>query len=276
MIFIKWVANLLCIAITRTNLVKNSMKFFLQLTLIISFGSSEALAKKNNDTNNKYDYNTYNQHSTNCGVYDPYEAVNRKIFAFNAIVDTFLLRPIAKGYGRFTNDYTKNRVESFIENVSEPLSTINYTLQGDSDGIFKSFWRFTINSTFGLAGMFDVASKFGLNPPQQTLGNTLAHYGVGPGPYIVLPLYGGISARDASDPLISNNLLNPANYAFHKDFKLAVAGTKILHTRSKIMPFSDYVSKNSPDPYIAIREAIFNSREAKIIYPNGYRCPVVN
>ena len=92
----------------------------------------------------------------------------------------------------------------------------------------------------------------------------------------MLPIYGGISARDASDPLISNSLLNPVNYALHRDFKLVVAGTKILHTRSKLMPFTDYVSKNSSDPYIAVREAIFSQRESSVVYPAGYKCPVAN
>ncbi|NBX19364.1 MAG: hypothetical protein EBR08_01380 [Bacteroidia bacterium] len=73
-----------------------------------------------------------------CSVYDPYEKLNRKIFAFNSVVDTFLLRPVAKIYGRFTNDYTKNRVGSFVDNISEPLSTVNYTLQGNPEGILKS------------------------------------------------------------------------------------------------------------------------------------------
>lgn len=255
------------------NLTKLFLLCCLQIAIILCFNLVEI--KASNRVSEQYNY-TYNYHgiNNNCIVYDPYESINRKIFVFNGILDTFILRPIAKGYGRFTNDYTKNRVESFVGNVSEPLSTVNYALQGNSDGVFKSFWRFAINTTFGLAGMFDIASKFDLKPPQQTLGSTLAHYGVGPGPYIVLPIYGGITARDASDPIISNRLLNPIDYALHKDFKLVVAGTKILHTRYKIMPFTDYISKNSSDPYIAVREAIFSQREAQMGYPSGYKCPI--
>ena len=255
-------------------LVKTCTNFFIPIIIVLTFELWDIVAS-NND---KEQYSSYNYHGLNnhCRVYDPYESLNRKIFIFNGVLDSFILRPIAKGYGRFTNDYTKNRVESFVGNVSEPLSTVNYALQGNSDGVFKSFWRFAINTTFGLAGMFDIASKFDLTPPQQTFGNTLAYYGVGPGPYIVLPIYGGINARDVSDPLISNGLLNPLDYALHKDFKLVVTGTKIVHTRSKLMPFTDYVSKNSSDPYIAVREAIFSQREAKIIYPAGYKCPVPN
>lgn len=248
---------------------KRFIKYFLQTALILNFALGEVFAKESEDSEYKYNYNQFNG---KCSVYDPYEKLNRKIFAFNSVVDTFLLRPVAKIYGRFTNDYTKNRVGSFVDNISEPLSTVNYTLQGNPEGILKSFWRFAINSTFGIAGMFDIASKFGLKPPQQTLGSTLAYYGTGPGPYIVLPFYGGINARDVSDPLISDFLLNPLTYSLDKNFMLTVTGVSIIDMRYKLMPLTDYVSKNSSDPYIAVREAVFNQREAKIIYPAGYKC----
>ena len=226
------------------------------------------------DDDNKYNYD-YSAGNSRCAVYDPYEKLNRKIFIFNGTLDTLILRPVTKIYIRFTNDYVKNRVGTFVSNISEPLSTVNYGLQGKGDGMFKSFWRFAINSTFGIAGLFDVASKVGLSPEQQTLGNTLAYYGVGQGPYIVLPIYGGMGARDVSDPLISNNLLNPLKYAMHNDFKNGVTLGKILDSRAAIMPFTDYVTKNSPDPYIAIRNAILENRESKMVYPAGFRCPVV-
>jgi len=226
------------------------------------------------DEDDKYNYD-YSAGNIRCSVYDPYEKLNRKIFIFNGALDTIILRPVTKIYIRFTNDYIKNRVGTFVSNISEPLSTVNYGLQGNGEGMFKSFWRFAINSTFGIAGLFDVASKVGLSPEQQTLGNTLAYYGVGQGPYIVLPIYGGMGARDVSDPLVSNNLLNPLKYAMHSDFKNAVTAGKVLDSRAAIMPFTDYVTQNSPDPYIAIRNAILDNRESKMVYPAGFRCPVV-
>ncbi len=262
------------ISLYSINLIKSSINFCIPIIIVLTFGLGDIRASSNDIEQ----YNNYNYHGLNdhCRVYDPYETLNRKIFVFNGVLDTFILRPFAKGYGRFTNDYTKNRVDSFVGNISEPLSTINYALQGNSEGVLKSFWRFAINTTFGLGGMFDIASKFDLTPSQQTFGNTLAHYGVGPGPYIVLPIYGGITVRDLSDPLISNRMLNPLEYVVHQDFKLVVTGTKIINTRSKIMPFTDYIAKNSLDPYITVREATFSQREAKIIYPVGYKCPVAN
>ncbi|GAB4168272.1 MAG: VacJ family lipoprotein [Rickettsiaceae bacterium] len=241
-------------------------------TMILSL-SSNAIASKAEDKTYDYDYAALNNR---CQVYDPYESVNRKVFIFNGVLDTFILRPIAKGYGRFTNDYTKNRVDSFLNNIREPLSIVNYGIQGKAEGSLKTFWRFAINSTLGLAGIFDVATKFGLTAEPQTFGNTLAHYGVGSGPYIVLPFFGGTNSRDLMDTLALNSALNPVMYPMHSDFKNVLTVTRIIHSRDKIMPFTDYVSKNSPDSYIAIRDAILNERESKMVYPKDFVCPRVN
>ena len=243
-----------------------------QIIITICLLSNNSLASKQDE---KYDYN-YASLSNRCQIYDPYESFNRKVFTFNAILDTFILRPIAKGYGRFTNDYTKNRVDSFLSNIREPLSTVNYGIQGNTNGAGKTFWRFVINSTFGIGGLFDVASKFDLKAEPQTFGNTLANYGVGQGPYIILPFYGGTSARDLMDPLVLNNYLNPARYPMHSSFKNVLLVTGLIHNRDKIMPFTDYVSKNSPDAYIAIRDATLSERESKMVYPEGFKCPKVN
>jgi phospholipid-binding lipoprotein MlaA len=223
----------------------------------------------------KYDYN-YADLSNRCQVYDPYESFNRKIFVFNSVMDAFVLRPIAKGYGRFTNDYTKERVGSFLNNIQEPLSTVNYGMQGNGDGVSKTFWRFMINSTFGIGGLFDVAGKFDLKNEPQTFGNTLAYYGVGQGPYIILPFFSGMGARDMMDPLLLNTYLNPLKYYLHSSFKNVIFAGGMVHNRDQIMSFTDYVSKNSPDPYIAIRDATLSARENRVVYPDGFVCRRVN
>lgn len=234
--------------------------------------SATTLADQKYDGKYDYDYAALNNQ---CQVYDPYEGINRKIFKFNAVLDGFVLRPIAKVYDKTTNDYIKHRVGSFVSNISEPLSGVNYILQGNAEGVFKSFWRFAINSTFGIAGLFDIATKAGLTEKPQTFGNTLAYYGVGSGPYIVLPLYGGVVMRDIMDSIALNKALNPAAYFMHQDFQYIVDGTYIVHNRNEIMPFSDYVAKNSIDPYITIRDSIVSNRESKMTYPEGFQCPIV-
>ncbi|MDG1436341.1 MAG: VacJ family lipoprotein [Rickettsiaceae bacterium] len=252
------------------------IKFIIKplMTTLICFAATSSLAEKK-ASEEDYNYN-YAAINNRCAVYDPYETLNRKVFMFNSVLDTVFLRPVTKWYDKATNDYAKGRVGNFVDNISEPLSTINYTLQGKSEGAFKSFWRFTINSTFGVLGLFDVASKIGLTAEPQTLGNTMGHYGVGSGPYIVLPIYGGMGARDVMDPLMMSSVMNPAKHFLHKDFKLVLTGTKTIHSRNQIMPFTDHVTKNSLDPYIAVRDAIINERESKMIYPEDFKCPTVN
>lgn len=221
-----------------------------------------------------FNYN-YADISGQCQVYDPFESFNRKIFFVNGVLDYIITRPIAKLYGATTNDYVKARVGSFVGNVEEPLSTVNYALQGKGEGVYKSFWRFVINSTIGIGGLFDVAGKFDVNAEQQRFSNTLGHYGVGPGPYIVLPIFGGSGFREVGDSIVTNRYMNPLKYALHSDFRLGVTIGKIIHNRDEIMPFTDYVSENSPDPYIAIRDAIMQQRESKIDYPDNFKCPVI-
>ncbi len=223
------------------------------------------------NVNAEYNYASINK---KCQAYDPYETINRGVFMFNGALDTIVLRPIAKGYGKFTNDYVKARVGSFNSNFTEPLSTVNYAFQGKGEGVLKSFWKFAINSTLGVGGLFDVAGKFGLNSEKQNFEHTLAHHGVGAGPYIVLPLYGPTSGRGLLDTPVLNSKLNPLGYFMHSDFKYARSGVAIVHTRSKIMPFTDHITKHSPDPYIAMRQAYLNSRESKMAYTSNFVCPV--
>jgi len=216
------------------------------------------------ELNYKYNENYKNDEKTYDEVYDPYQKLNRKIFAFNSVLDHLILRPIAVGYKNITNDYTKARVGNFIDNINEPLTIVNYTIQLNANGTLKSLWRFIINTTLGVGGLFDIASKVNLNSNPQTFGNSLAHYGVGPGPYLVIPFFGGTNARDVTDSLFSNNALNPLKYSMHRDFKVIFASTKLVHDRTKILPFTDHVAKTSTDPYITIRTSIHQNREYRI------------
>jgi len=252
--------------------MKSNLVSKIVILIVLTCLSSNVFAK---ESESSYNYN-YASFTGRCTNYDPYEGFNRKIYFFNGVLDTFILRPITKGYGALTNDYTKNRVSNAIDNIKTPLTTFNYILQGNVEGSYKSFWRFAVNSTFGVLGLFDVASKVGLAADPQTFGSTLAHYGVGPGPYIVLPIYGGTVARDMTDSLFTNSALNLPNYYMSSGVSLGVAIVGTVSARDRIMPFTDYVSKNSPDSYIAIRDAILSQREAKVKYPEDFKCPSVN
>lgn len=253
------------------------MKIYKSLIYVLLLLTTTSFADKmeDNSSNNTENYE-YSPLSNKCQVYDPYEKLNRKIYFFNGVLDTFLLRPVARWYDKATNDFVKQRVRNFTSNVEEPLSSVNYALQGKFGKSFKSFWKFVINSTFGFAGFFDPAAKAGIDLEKQNLGNTLAHYGVGSGPYIVLPIFGGTSARDAGNPLIFSFILNPLNYVTHKDFRYITSGVDVIDSRHRVMPFTDFVSRTSADSYVSIRNAIISQRESKMQYPDNFVCPAVD
>ncbi len=203
---------------------------------------------------------------------DPFEKLNRRIFMFNAILDHFLLRPVAKGYNNMFSEATRARVGNFLDNTQMPLTIVNNTLQLEGHKTLLSFWQFVVNSTLGVGGIEDVAKKRGLHVVPQTLGSTLASYGVGPGPYIILPFFPGTSARDMLDTPIANSVMNPLNYKISRGAKRAVTGTRLVHERAVILPITDHIEKTSPDPYVTIRSYNFQHREAEVHYPKNYRC----
>jgi len=128
---------------------------------------------------------------------DPLEPINRVVFNANDAIDTAILRPIAETYREVVPQFVRDRVRAFIDNLQEPRIFVNNMLQLRINDAGFTFARFYINSTLGLAGLFDVASEHGL--PRQTgdFGETLAVWGVDSGPYLVLPLFGPSNMRDA-------------------------------------------------------------------------------
>ena len=203
---------------------------------------------------------------------DPWESYNRKVFMFNSIVDHFLLRPVAKGYRRMFNESTRDKIGNALDNTKVPLTMVNNALQGEGNKTLLSFWQFAINSTFGVLGTHDIAKAQGLHVEPQTLGSTLASYGFGPGPYIILPLFPGTGMRDALDAPFANGVMNPINHPLHPNVRLAISSGTIINHRADILPFTDHISKTSPDPYVAIRSSTHQNRESTLSYPSYYKC----
>lgn len=203
---------------------------------------------------------------------DPFETINRKIFMFNSVLDHFFLRPVAKGYRKMFNDNTRDKIDNAFTNTKVPLTMVNNALQGEGHKTLLSFWQFVINSTLGVAGTHDIAKAQGLHVEPQTLGSTLASYGFGPGPYIVLPFYGSTNSRDVFDKTFANDKMNPLNYGLSTNTKLAISMGTLVSDRADILPFTDHISKTSPDPYVSIRTAIHQKRESTLSYPPYYKC----
>ncbi|WP_202148845.1 MlaA family lipoprotein [Candidatus Sarmatiella mevalonica] len=208
-----------------------------------------------------------------CPVYDPYETINRIFFKFNDNLDHFILRPIAAVYFFVTPGVAKSAITNAIDNINMPFTFISYLLQGNGRGMIESFWRFAINSSIGFAGLVDVATPFQLNPTRQNLSSTLAHYAVGPGPFLVVPFIGYTTARGFFDTVIYNNLFHPVNLVPNRIFNFTANTVKIINDRSIVLPFTTIIDRSSTDKYIAMRSAIIQRAEFMVRYPDGFICP---
>lgn len=141
--------------------------------------------------------------------YDPWEPFNRKIFILNYALDRYLLRPVAIGYDSVVLPGEQRAIHNLFDNVAMPKRLINSLLQGKFQGAGRELARFLINTTLGMGGMADVAKyQFHIEASDEDGGKTLAHYGAGPGPYLILPLISPLTVRDAFGYLLSMDPLN--------------------------------------------------------------------
>lgn len=198
---------------------------------------------------------------------DPLEGMNRAIFWFNDVVDTVLLRPLAVVYKAVLPTPAQNGVRNAMRNLRAPLDFANQLLQGDLNGAGVVLGRFTINTTVGLGGLIDVAGENGLDYEYESLDQTLAVWGIPEGPYLVLPIMGPSSVRDAvgfagevyADPL--------TNWAQNTDRDWIVytrAGLVGVSTRADVLEPLDDLKRNSVDYYAAMR-ALYRQRRDGMI-----------
>ena len=194
---------------------------------------------------------------------DPLEGYNRAVFGFNTVADKYVIRPVAKGYRYITPDPLRERIGNFSDNLREPLNMINSFLQGDFEQGMVSFWRFTINSTIGLAGLNDVATTAGLKERREDFGQTLAVWGVGSGPYFVLPILGPSTIRDTTGT-VAGWYMDPFTYFLETDDRIWMAvGQGVVERERLIDPFDD-IYENSLDPYVTFRSIYQQHRAAQI------------
>ena len=192
-------------------------------------------------------------------ISDPIEPVNRVIFAFNDAVDIMIFRPVAAIYGFVAPDVVKSAVRRVFDNLNQPVVFANDLLQLDIVDAGVAASRFAINSTAGVLGIFDVAQAVGLEPHQADFGQTLHSYGLGAGPYIVLPLLGPNTARDA----VGNGVdifLQPLTYILEPEVNLAISGTKAIVQRETLLKPLDDLRASSVDYYAALRAAYYQNR----------------
>lgn len=186
------------------------------------------------------------------------DSFNRTMFNFNYnVLDPYLVRPVAVVWRDYVPVPARTGLSNALDNLSEPSTMINYLLEGDISRAAKHFTRFMLNSTLGLGGLIDVAGKANPELAQETqhgLGSTLGHYGVGYGPYVVLPGYGSFTPRQDGGDFVDNTY-PPLGWLTW----WLVAGKWVLQgveTRAQLLD-SDAILKQQQDPYAFIRSAYF-------------------
>ena len=194
--------------------------------------------------------------------HDPLEGLNRGVYTVNDALDRVLTKPIARGYQAIVPEPARRSVTNFSNNLFTPRSMLNNFLQGKPREGFGEFSRFLLNSTVGLAGLFDVATASGLQANTEDFGQTLAVWGAPPGPFLVLPFRGPSTLRDAlMMPLdIQADPLYHYDNASVRD-KLYVL--RIINLRANLLPL-DALLADSADPYVTLRESYLQNREFEI------------
>jgi phospholipid-binding lipoprotein MlaA len=197
---------------------------------------------------------------------DPYEKFNRAMFSFNDHLDRWILRPVAVGYDKVTPTPLHQGITNFFDNLDTLTSIPNDLLQGKTAYFTADTWRFIVNSTLGIGGLFDIATRFGLPKHHEDFGLTLAYWSgpndLKPQPYLVLPFLGSSTTRDAFGK-IPDAATWPFNYIYPQYYSLGVEAVYYVNLRASLLP-ADKLVNEAFDPYIFVRSAYLQSRNHQI------------
>ncbi|MBU6421192.1 MAG: VacJ family lipoprotein [Gammaproteobacteria bacterium] len=191
-------------------------------------------------------------------VKDPWEKLNRITYAFNDKLDKAVARPVAKQYLRAVPLPARDGIHNFLSNLGEPVTIVNDLLQGQIRQTFKDTTRFLVNTTAGVAGWFDVAKHLSLPQHDADLGETLAHWGVPAGPYVVIPLLGPSDLRDGLS-LYPDYYANPVKNHMQVRYRNAGAITDAVDTRAGLLNLDSTID-SAFDPYSFVRDAWIQHR----------------
>ncbi|HHX35411.1 MAG TPA: VacJ family lipoprotein [Gammaproteobacteria bacterium] len=195
---------------------------------------------------------------------DPWESMNRAVFRFNDTLDRWALKPIAKGYQKVTPDVVEDGVHNVFRNLGEVKNLANNLLQFKLHDAGVDTARFLFNSSFGLLGFFDVATKMGLQRNDEDFGQTLGRWGVNSGPYLVLPLFGPSTVRDTV-ALYPDSFTSQYRYINDVPVRNSMFALNIVDTRASLLGTERLVVG---DKYRFIRNAFLQNREFKVLDGN--------
>ena len=200
-------------------------------------------------------------------INDPLEPLNRDIFEFNRFADTYAIKPAAQGYHDVVPKFGRERIHNILTNLNSPLIFANDLLQGEGDRAVQTFFRAMINTSFGLLGYADVAAEAGIPAHEEDFGQTLAVWGVGEGPYLMLPIFGPSNPRDVTGLLVEwfadplDIYLNNVHREWIVYSRGALAG---LDKREGLLDSLDEIERTSLDYYASLRSLYRQHRASEI------------
>jgi len=197
--------------------------------------------------------------SINTEIADPWENWNRGVYQFNVRLDQYVLKPIAKSYKQLIPQSLRISVSNFFSNLTQPTTIVNDLLQGQLEQSLLDTGRFVFNSTFGLLGLFDVSSYFDLPAHREDFGQTLAVWGVSPGPYMVLPLLGPSTLRDTGGLAPEYGYTDSLPYLANNTAYWSATTLNIVDKRSQKIGLGNVLGLQL-DPYLFVKESFTQSR----------------
>jgi phospholipid-binding lipoprotein MlaA len=195
---------------------------------------------------------------------DPWEGFNRGVFSFNETMDDFIFEPVGKVYDFITPDVIDDGVSNFFSNLGLLSVIANDILQLKFDQAANDTVRLFINSTIGLLGFFDVAGEGNLHSSEEDFGQTMAHWGMGPGPYLVVPFFGPATVRDSVGFAVDRTVFSPIAYVDDDEARAGLLALEYVDFKSDILSTTNLIGEASLDEYDFIKNAYFEKRASQI------------
>ena len=195
---------------------------------------------------------------------DPLEGMNRAIYSFNEVVDGSILKPVAKGYKAIMPNLAVKGVNNFYNNLRDIVTVANDLLQLKIEHAAHDSGRVLVNSTVGILGLIDIHSMSGGERRKEDFGQTLGHYGIGHGAYLVLPFFGPSSLRDGVGLATDTLLIDPIGYVYDVRTRNQLRIVQLVDKRAELLHSSDLLGSASLDPYAFQRDAYIQYREALV------------
>jgi phospholipid-binding lipoprotein MlaA len=193
---------------------------------------------------------------------DPFERVNRATYRFNDAVDRAVLKPVAKGYKAVAPQFVETGVSNFFDNLGQPTVIVSDLMQAKFKPALSDTARFVLNTTVGIGGFLDPASAAGLDQNDEDIGQAFGKWGIGPGPYLMLPFLGPTTVRDGIGNVI-DTYANPNYYVERDAIRYSVYGMGVIDTRARLLE-TEKALEGTFDRYAFIRNAFLQRREYQV------------